>query len=79
MGDEVGPVDELLVNLLKGLGVVVGELDALPEVGGRVGTLNSLDVEVNDAWKVSKRLSSCAVICWAIEGRRSRPGCHSYR
>jgi hypothetical protein len=45
--DKVGPVDELLVNLLEGLGVVVRKLDALPEVGRRVRALDRLNVEVD--------------------------------
>lgn len=44
---KVGPVDQLFVNLLEGFGVVVRQLDAFPEVGGRVGALNRLDVEVD--------------------------------
>lgn len=54
VGDEVGPVDELLVDLLKGLGVVVGKLDALPEVGGRVRTLDRLDVEIENTCRISR-------------------------
>ena len=49
MHEELGPVDELRVDLLEGFGIIGRELDALPELGGEVRALDGLDVEVEDA------------------------------
>lgn len=43
---ELGPVDESLVDLLQGLGVVIRQLDALPHLGRQMRSLDSLHVEV---------------------------------
>lgn len=46
MQQELGPVDETLVDLLEGFGVVVRQADLLPPLAGHVGALGRLDVEV---------------------------------
>ena len=49
MDQELRPVDQALVDLLKGFGVVGGELDAFPEFGRHVCALDGFHVEVEDA------------------------------
>ena len=46
MDDELRPIDELLVQLFQGCGVVLVQFDLLPEPVGSVGSLCSLHVEV---------------------------------
>ena len=48
MHEELGPVDELCVDLLERFGVVGRELDALPKLRGEMCALDGLDVEVED-------------------------------
>lgn len=43
---ELWPVDQALVDLLKGLGVVLRQLYALPELGWHVCALDGLHVEI---------------------------------
>lgn len=49
MHQELGPVDETLVELLERLGVVRGQADALPPFAGHVGALDGFHVQVHGA------------------------------
>jgi hypothetical protein len=59
VGNEIGPVNELFVNLLESFGVVVGKLDSFPHVGRCVCSLDGLHVQVQNPWSlVSQQHSS---------------------
>ena len=49
MNEEFRPVDQSLVNLLEGFGVVLRKLYALPEFAGGMCALDGLHVEVDCA------------------------------
>lgn len=49
MDQELGPVDEALVELFERFRVVGGETDALPPFAGHVGAFDGLGVEVHGA------------------------------
>lgn len=49
MHQELGPVDEALVELFEGFRVVGGEAHALPPFAGHVGAFDGLGVEVHGA------------------------------
>lgn len=48
VGQELGPVNQALVDLLEGFGVVGGQADSLPPFAGHVGSFDGLHVEVHD-------------------------------